>query len=417
MNVSNRRPVARQQSTRTAAESWFLDRGLPLVLTTRARWRRLWPRSAPMLAAYATAECCEFAIYLITGDRNVDIVGSPTTVEWGLLAILVSTLPLAAVVGWLASRLSGSRTRTLAAAIAVAFAAIVGFIEDAQTHVLRIAVLVALVLILTGCGVGAVLGWAVRMTLSHLTAVGIMAVRALPLVMLTVLMFFNTYAWIMAATISRRRLWVALLFLFAIAAAFVISGTLERVRPMLRSTAMLPKDSERLANTPFAAIPDPPVRPPLSGPERLNVVFVVAASQLVQMLIVAVVTATIFLVLGLILLSPPLLAQWTKHGSSKGSLLGMTLPLPDALIQMSLFLAAVTFMYLAARAVGNGEYRSIFLDPLIDDLHANLIARNRYRSAIAEPRRGITGALAALLHKFQRHMRRGPMPNQLLRSR
>jgi hypothetical protein len=263
------------------------------------------------------------------------------------------------------------------------FAAIVGYIEDRLAHLLGIAVLVALVLMLTGCGVGAVLGWAVRMTLSHLSAVGTMAVRALPFVMLTVLMFFNTYAWIMAATISRRRLWLALLFLFTIAAAFVISVTLERVRPMLRSTATLPKDSERLADTPFAAMPDPPVRPPLTKPERLNVVFVVAASQLVQILIVAMVTATIFLILGLILLSPPLLAQWTNHGSSKGTLLGMTLPLPEALIQMSLFLAALTFMYLSARALGDSEYRSIVVDPLIDDLHANLIARNRYRSGIA----------------------------------
>jgi MFS family permease len=360
-----------------------LDSGLPMVLPTRARWQRLWPRSAPMLVAYATAEGCEFAIYLITGDRHVDILGNPTAVEWGMLAILAATLPLAAVVGWLVSRLSGSRTRTIAAAIGVAFAAVVGFIEDGPPHLLGIAVLVALVLILTACGVGAVLGWAVRMTLSHLTAIGTMAVKALPLVMLAVLMFFNTYAWMMAATISERRLWLALLFLLIIAAAFVISGTLERVRPMLRLTATLPEDSERLADTPFAAMPDPPVRPPLSRPERLNVVFVVAASQLMQMLIVAVVTATLFLVLGLILLSPALLAQWTNHGTNKGTLLGMTVPVPEALIQMCLFLAALTFMYLGVRAVGDGEYRSIFLDPLVDDLHTTLIARNRYRGGIA----------------------------------
>jgi hypothetical protein len=382
MNFSPRRPVARQESASAAAESWFLERGLPSVLSTRAQWRRLWPRSAPMLAAYATAECCELAIYEITGDHNVDIVGNPTAIDWGRLAIITAALPLAALVGWLVSRLWGSRTRTLAAAIAVAFASIAGFIEDGLTHVVRIAVLVAVVLLLTACGVGAVLGWAVRMTLSHLTAVGIIAVKALPVVLLTTLMFFNPYAWIMAATISRPRLWLALLILVTIAAAFVISGTLERVRPMLRSTATLPKDCERLADTPFAAMPDPPVRPPLSKPERLNVVFVVAASQLVQILIVAMVTATIFFILGLTLLSPPLLAHWTNNGSSKGTLLGMTLPVPDSLIQISLFLAALAFMYISARAVGDGEYRSIFLDPLIDDLHATLIARNRYRGGI-----------------------------------
>lgn len=57
----------------------------------------------------------------------------------------------------------------------------------------------------------------------------------------------------------------------------------------------------------------------------------------------------------------------------------MTIPVPQALIQMTLFLAALTFMYIGARAVGDGEYRSRFLDPLIDDLRLTLLARSRYR--------------------------------------
>ena len=59
--------------------------------------------------------------------------------------------------------------------------------------------------------------------------------------------------------------------------------------------------------------------------------------------------------------------------------LGMTIPVPDSLIQMTLFLAAITFMYIGARAVGGGEYRSRFLDPLIENLESTLLARNRYR--------------------------------------
>jgi hypothetical protein len=32
--------------------------------------------------------------------------------------------------------------------------------------------------------------------------------------------------------------------------------------------------------------------------------------------------------------------------------------------------------------VGDGEYRTQFLDPLIDDLRLTLVARNRYRAGI-----------------------------------
>jgi hypothetical protein len=340
-----------------------------------------------VLAAYATTEGCELAIWVITGDRNVDIVGNPTAVEWGLLAILGAMLPLAAVAGWLVSRLSGSRSRTVVAAIAVAFATMTGTVETGPIHVLRIAVLVALVLLLTASGVGAVFAWAVRMMLSHLAAVGSMAVRALPVVLLTVLVFLNPYVWLMAATISQQRLWLALAFLVAIAAAFVVSGSLERVRPMLRTTTAPPHDCGRLAGTPFADLPDPPVSPRLNRAERLNVVFVLATSQLVQILVVAAVIAAIFFVLGLILLSEPLLAEWTHNkGSTHGTLLMMTVPVPQPLINTCLFLVALAFMYIGARAVGDGEYRSTFLDPLIDDLHTTLIARNRYRGAVAAAR-------------------------------
>lgn len=46
------------------------------------------------------------------------------------------------------------------------------------------------------------------------------------------------------------------------------------------------------------------------------------------------------------------------------------------------FLGALTFMYISARAVDDAEYRAMFLDPLIDDLHTALLARNRYRNNV-----------------------------------
>jgi hypothetical protein len=245
---------------------------------------------------------------------------------------------------------------------------------------------VAAVLVLTGCGAGAVVGWALRMMLSHLATVGALVVRALPVVLLTALVFFNSYVWIMAATISGDRLGLAMAFLVSIAAAFVISATRERVRPMLRSpTTALPNDpknSERLADTPFANMPDACDDVPLKRAERLNLVFLLATSQLAQILVVAVVTATIYLILGLIVLTPSLLNEWTHTYKSTATVLGFTLPMPDSLIHMTLFLGALTFMYVSARAAGDAEYRSTFLDPLIDDLQATLIARDRYRGVV-----------------------------------
>ena len=63
------------------AESWFLARGLPSVLTTRGRWRRLWSRSAPMLAAYATLHCWALPVLLVSGSRS-DVVSRQTIAEF-----------------------------------------------------------------------------------------------------------------------------------------------------------------------------------------------------------------------------------------------------------------------------------------------------------------------------------------------
>ncbi|WP_083208512.1 hypothetical protein [Mycobacterium malmoense] len=366
-----------------AAESWFLQRGLPSVLTRRGRWRRLWPRSAPMLAAYATLQACILPIYLITGGHDVEITGTPTGSELVVLAIVGLSLPLMALVGWLVSRSRNGRTRAAIATASVLVVACVSVMTADVAQLPQQAAVVAVVLILTGLGVGSVVGWAVRMMLSHFAMVGALAVRALPVVLLTALVFFNTYVWLMAATISGNRLGLAMAFLVSIAAAFVVSATVERVRPMLRSTAAPPVETDHLAGTPFAAMPDAPECAPLRRAERLNVVFVLAASQLAQILVVAVVTAAIYLVLGLIVLSPDLLNEWTHTYQSTATVLGFTLPVPDSLVHMSLFLGALTFMYISARAAGDAEYRSTFLDPLIGDLHATLIARNRYRGAVA----------------------------------
>jgi hypothetical protein len=187
----------------------------------------------------------------------------------------------------------------------------------------------------------------------------------------------------MATTISRPRLWLALLFLALLAALFVVSVTIERFRPIMNALDPTDDHGTRLEGTPFESMPEPADTLPLRRTEQANVMFVLAVSQLAQIVVVAVVTALLFFILGLILLSPELLAAWTRNGSSDGTFLGMTIPVPQALIQITLFLGALTFMYVSARAAGDGEYRSQFLDPLIDDLRLTLVARNRYRAIVS----------------------------------
>ena len=57
---------------------------------------------------------------------------------------------------------------------------------------------------------------------------------------------------LMAAIVSRGRLWLAVLFLFLVAGAFLVTSTLDRVKPMLAAPSTISEDQIRLAGTPFA---------------------------------------------------------------------------------------------------------------------------------------------------------------------
>jgi hypothetical protein len=377
-----------------AAERWFLSRGLPAVLRPGALLRQVWRRSSPALAGFAVFAANSVGVVALSGKHSIDINGNPTVSESFVLALLVLEFPLAAIVGWVVSRSSDPRRREIAANAAIlviGLGAVYGGPSPRPLmNLLAAGIVVLAMLALTAIGVGSILGWAARNTLANLAAMRGMFVRSLPVVLLTFLVFFNGYVWLMAAIIGRTRLWVAMGFLFLIASAFLVSETLEQVRPILRApedgtSADGVTEETNLVGTPFAHISDDPGAPPISWTERVNVVFVVVAAQLSQVFTVALTTGAIYLVLGLIVLSPPLLEAWAHGGSAPTSqVLDMTLPIPNALLQTTMMLTAITFMYLAAKAVTDREYRAQFLDPLMEQLRLTLVARHRYRSQEAK---------------------------------
>ncbi|HYO01711.1 MAG TPA: hypothetical protein VET27_07410 [Mycobacterium sp.] len=103
---------------RDEAERWFLARGLPAALTARARWRYVWPRSAPALTAYATVVSALLVVHLLLGTSEVYIDGAPTRVERIVLAVMGLAVPMGALVGWVVSR-RRRRTQSVVAVVAV----------------------------------------------------------------------------------------------------------------------------------------------------------------------------------------------------------------------------------------------------------------------------------------------------------
>jgi hypothetical protein len=303
------------------------------------------------------------------------------------LAVGLLALPVAAGIGWSVARVLTDYAQaiiaTVSAVIAIASGTVKGHtFQQHLAYLIAGVVAVALVLVLTASGLGSVIGWAVRLALTQIVAAWGLLLRALPVVLLSVLVFFNTAVWAMAASLSRARFVLALAIFLFIAAAFVVQETIEHAKPTLMAASASSRHAERLAGTPFEHVPDPAEVRPLTRGERFNVVFVLAATQLARVFTVAFVTWALFFIMGLVLMTPELVRSWTQHNLTYDILLGYPILVPQALIRMTMFLGALTFMYVSARAVGDGEYRYQFLDPLIDDLKLTLLARNRYVSYV-----------------------------------
>ncbi len=151
---------------RRAADRWFLERGLPAVLRPGALVRRLWPRSAPALAAFAVCMANSILVVLITGKHTIDIDGHPTArsgSSWGCWSCAARRGG-----GWLAGLANPQRARPHAwcPSFRSAWPAVAGILGGPSPRILTNLVFEGIVIVgalaLTACGVGSILGWGLR---------------------------------------------------------------------------------------------------------------------------------------------------------------------------------------------------------------------------------------------------------------
>jgi len=349
------------------SERWFLERGLPSVIGARGRWRGVVVRSAPVLAGWATLMCLSLVAMIASGDADVDIDDGATPLQWLAIIVLLVIAPAVAAVTWAVSRIGSAGARRVIAWVSIAAGIASDLYEDDVLDAVdNIAVDVATVvgiLVCTGLGLGAIAGWALRTTVVHFRSAARLLFRALPVVLLTILVFFNAPVWTISSNLDGLRTGLLVVFLGAVATSYLVAGLLDSVGPLMRTWQEAPgPDGDRR---------------PLTAAERANVVLVAAASQIIQAAAIAVVIGLLYLLLGLIVLNPANIAHLTGGGAAHSVWMGVSLPVAPAHLRVTVFLMVLTYMFICARAVGDGEYRSSFLDPLLDDLHTAFDARDQ----------------------------------------
>jgi len=383
---------------RRAVETWFRRRGLPLVVRSEKRGSRLLQRSVPALVFLLTVDPLLSLLAVLIDVPVAEFerrVNNPAYV-FGLLAVTVAALVVPVALGFLASKVMpriGTRGRWIVAGTVLVLNVAVLPLIDWRTGLraylwvsLTINVVATLlVLFAVYFGAGSILGWGLRKALSELGAVGKMATKALPLLILVVIFaFFSTEMWQIADALQRWRLWLVVLLFAVLAVLFMAARLDEELRKMIDKVSTDPVDDLAgvLRDTPLAGFTtdQPVVAPKLSRGERANISLVLFLAQLLQIAVLTVLVFGVLIVLGALAIDWTVIDVWLGPGKSKepGSLFGIDLPLPRALVQVSLFLSVFSGLYFTASAATDQHYREAFFDPLLDDVRVSLAARQVY---------------------------------------
>ncbi len=240
---------------------------------------------------------------------------------------------------------------------------------------------------LTYLGFGAIALWAFRYALVQVGALGTLMSRALPLLMLTVVVYFTGELWQLAARMTRQRLWQTVGFLAIVAIVFMVTTIRDEVRALRDDRAEQHDPAQLLAGTPLE--PDAghqPMRTPLSLAEQINVVAVMVVSQAIQVVFFTAGLFAFFLALGIIAIPDDVTVLWSAEERCQvgeppcaGTWFGVHIPIPQTVVHTSLFVAVLSGLYFTVSTSVDPLYRQRFFDPLISDVAVSLAGRDAYR--------------------------------------
>ncbi|WP_205844184.1 hypothetical protein [Mycolicibacterium sp. GF69] len=374
---------------------WFLHRGLPLVLTRRVRSGALIERSAPTVSGVGAAIALTMLLAEATGE-DPDIA---YVIRLGVLTALLVAAPFGLhLMHRTGTTRSAAGRRSTALVVMAVFVfglpfADSGFSGIAAAEAAGFAVVALVAIWLTYLGIGSIALWALRFAWVQLGALGTLMSRALPLLMITVVVYFTGELWQLAARMPRQRLWQTIGFLAAVALLFVVTTIRDEVRALREDRAEQNEPAELLAGTPLAVeTRTRPQRTPLSFAEQVNVVAVMVVSQTIQVVFFTAGLFAFFLALGIVAIPDDVAVLWASEQSCAvgqppcpGTWFGINVPVPQTVVHVSLFVAVLSGLYFTVSTSVDPMYRERFFEPLIADVAVSLAGRDAYLAM--EPKR------------------------------
>ncbi len=229
---------------------------------------------------------------------------------------------------------------------------------------------------LTALRARGIVTWALSRTFGSLRTLLPMTTRALPMLLIFItFLFINTEVWQVASNLSVGVLWLTVLLFTLLGVGFLLVRLPEEVdradddvddRFLLDACRGTPLEAacRELVEDPDR---DPAAYAEVTGFERWNLVLVLMIVQTVQVLLLTVSVFLFLLVFGSLVMTTPVMDAWLGDGVVQG-VPGMQ-SVSVQLLQVSVFLAAFSGLYLTVSTVTEETYRAQFFSGVTRELH------------------------------------------------
>jgi len=372
-----------------ATERWFVRRGLPHFVYRFRSSRDVWVAVVPIVLLLFVLE-----VAVLAPNEEYPVLGSIAAVIGGI-AILLGVWMIANRLqgrGWLARP---DRIGPVEVLLFVLGPALIPLAFGGQwrsaivTAGINFGVL-ALAYLERRYAVVSLARWTLMHLADRLRSVSGVILRALPLLLIVVVLIFLTAeTWQLAHDVRWPVMLLGLALFVGVAIVFAVIRTPEQIGA-IESDVDPSTVRELVAETPAAALVERRASytpPPLSRSERRNVRMVVVVSEGTLVAIVSAAMFLVLVVLGLLVLPPRLQTTWIGTPPDvlfTFELFDQRLGMTSELLKVAGFVAAFTALQFAVSLLSDRTYESEFLQDLRTDLRQAFAVRAVYLRAVSK---------------------------------
>lgn len=382
-------------------ERWFIKRGLPHFIEDYRATDDVFNRALPLFVVLVMLQMgAELASKAVTWQHR--LIGAGAGLGAVLVLFLIANLVRQPKRWYRWPRKVGVLEMSLLIALdpAVGYAVRGQPAKVAVDFAVDIAVLVV-IYAATAYAVLPVVLWALRHSIEEISNLVNLASKALPMLALFgTFIFLNADMWHIAALISRHKLWETVGFFAGITFLFLLVRLPEEVQ---RLQGGYTRESVAVAakNTPLVrhldhlnSISGELPQLATSRRQRVNMLFVMGFTQIIQVLLLSVVVFVYFVSLGKLCVSDEQISDWLKladpnsegyirHISGPGTLFGFQAKVgdvvfSDALLQTAILITTFSAFFFAVSAVTDDAYRKDFFESITGKITKALDVRCGY---------------------------------------